>query len=49
MVGTAETPYAQHIFEVIKKPQFINEGTKQYFHTMAPKLIFLTKIAGSYI
>ena len=49
MVGTVETPYTEHIFEVSKKPQFINEGKKKYFHKMALKLLFLTKIAGYYI
>ena len=45
MQCTATTPNVEHIFEVIDNPQLLDEGVKQYFHTMNYNILFLSKRA----
>ena len=44
MGGVSSSPAAEHMYEANEKePELINEAYAQYFHTMAAKLLFLSK------
>ena len=45
MTGMKNTPGEDHLFDINGNPQILDEDTKQYFHTMDTRLLFLSKRA----